>query len=164
MNPDAITDTGMLRLRPFGTADYAEVTSWFADAGELRFFAGRRLHWPLDDAQWDLLRQDPALTAWSAVIGDDDAPVGHGELVEESSTVVRFARIAVHPYIRGRGFGHMLVQRMIDKAVGGGYQTVTLFVHPDNTLAIRGYRGLGFVPVSAPVADHRMRMTLDLLP
>jgi ribosomal protein S18 acetylase RimI-like enzyme len=157
-------DSTDLRLRPFVPGDDAEVTRWFADAGALRLFAGKRLRWPLDTAQWDGIRSDPTLTAWTAILGEDARPVGHGEIVEESPTEVRLAMIAVAPSVRGRGVGRTMVAALIEKCREADYSLVILFVHPDNATAIRAYRGLGFRP--SPVAgnsnSNSLRMDLRL--
>jgi ribosomal protein S18 acetylase RimI-like enzyme len=155
-------ETGELSLRPFVEADEDEVTSWFADAGELRFFAGRGLTWPLDPEQWRRIRNDPSVSAWTAVLGDDPIPVGHGELIAESTSTVRLARLAVTPRRRGRGVGHDVVANLIAKSRAGGHTLVILDVHRDNVVAIRGYRGLGFVSTGTPLAHGNVRMELAL--
>ena len=157
--PDNV-DPASIRLRPFIRADDPEVSSWFPDAGALRFFAGRRLSWPLNDEQWDDIRSDPAITAWTAVIGDDPTPVGHGEMVKESVQLVRFARLAVAPPLRGRQLGREVMRYLIQKARDSGYSRAHLFVHPDNVSAIRGYRSLGFEPADPPGTPGNLRMEL----
>ncbi len=156
------TDSTELRLRRFVEDDEDEVTSWFADAGELRFFAGKRLTWPLDAGQWRSIRLDPSVSAWTGVRGDDPVPVGHGELIEESSDIVRLARLAVAPHERGHGVGRGMVASLIDKSRAGGHTLITLTVHQDNSTAIRGYRGLGFTPVGTAHAQASLRMELAL--
>jgi GNAT superfamily N-acetyltransferase len=157
------TDRVELTLRPFVESDEDEVTSWFADAGELRFFAGKRLTWPLDAGQWRSIRLDPSVSAWTGVSGDDPIPVSHGELIEESPAVVRLARLAVVPRERGHGVGRWMVASLIERSRASGHSLITLTVHQDNSTAIRGYRGLGFTPVgTAPAhADLRMELALD---
>jgi ribosomal protein S18 acetylase RimI-like enzyme len=155
-------DDGGLTLRPFVSADDAEVSSWFLDAGELRFFAGPRLTWPPDSRQWDLIRTDPTLTAWTAVLEGDDTAVGHGELVRESDELVRFARIAVAPALRGRGLGLALGRALLASARQSGFSRAALVVHPENTTAIRAYRSLGFVAVNPPSSTGKLWMELGL--
>jgi GNAT superfamily N-acetyltransferase len=140
-------------LRPFVEADDDEVTSWFADAGELRFFAGRRLSWPLDSGQWRSIRLDPSVTAWTAVIGDDPTPVGHAEFVSVSAEVVRLARYAVSPALRGQGLGRSILNRLMEMAREDGFGTMTLAVHPQNTTAILAYRTFGFETQADGAAD-----------
>ena len=130
---------GELSIRAFVQADEAEVTSWFADAGELRFFAGPRLTWPLDDGQWRSIRLDPSVTAWTGILGLDQTPIGHGELVEESPTTVRLARLAVSPRERGHGVGRAMMIELIGEARKTGHSLMALNVHQDNTAAIRAH-------------------------
>jgi RimJ/RimL family protein N-acetyltransferase len=151
-----------LRLRPFVEADEAELTSWFADAGELRFFAGPRLTWPLDAGQWRSIRLDSSVTAWTAILGADPLPAGHGELVAESAETVRLARLAVAPRERGQGVGREVVKLLILKARASGHNLLTLNVHQDNTAAIRAYRGFGFEPTGSALAHSNVRMELPL--
>jgi ribosomal protein S18 acetylase RimI-like enzyme len=151
-----------LWIRPFVQEDEAVVTSWFADAGELRFFAGPRLTWPLDHGQWRSIRLDPSVTAWTGLLGDDPAPVGHGELVAESSTTARLARLAIAPRERGRGVGRAMMIKLIEEARTGGHTILTLNVHQDNTAAIRAYRGFGFKPTGSALAHANVRLELPL--
>jgi ribosomal protein S18 acetylase RimI-like enzyme len=151
-----------LRLRPFVEGDEAAVNSWFSDAGELRAFSGPRLTWPLDEDQWRSIRLDPTVTAWTALEGDSDTPIGHGELVAESETTVRLARFGVAPHSRGRGVGLAIVRMLIEKSRERGYQLVVVNVHRDNSTAIRAYRGLGFTAVDAPLAHSNVRMEMAL--
>jgi ribosomal protein S18 acetylase RimI-like enzyme len=151
-----------LSLRPFVEADEAEVTSWFADAGELRFFAGPRLIWPLDDGQWRSIRLDPSVTAWTGIFGEDQTPVGHGELVTESPTVARAARLAIAPRHRGHGVGRAMMVKLIEEARRDGRTLLALNVHQDNTAAIRAYRGFGFEPAGSALVHSNVRMELPL--
>jgi ribosomal protein S18 acetylase RimI-like enzyme len=151
-----------LRLREFVEADDGEVTSWFADAGELRFFAGPRLRWPLDAGQWRSIRMDASVTSWTVVIGEDPTPVGHAEMVRESSAVVRLARLAIAPTIRGRGIGRAVMAQLIDKCREAGYSLVTLAAHPDNSSAIRAYRTLGFELSTQSSSASADRLLLEL--
>ncbi len=155
-------DPAQLTLRPFSASDDAEVTSWFPDAGALRFFAGRRLTWPLDSEQWASIRADPATRAWTAVLGDDPTPVGHAEMVDEPGGLVQFTLLAIAPSLRGQHLGKEVVGQMVEKAREGGYRLVYLFVHPDNATAIRGYRSHGFEPAEELDSAHGLRLELRL--
>lgn len=152
-----------LILRPFVEADEDEVTSWFADAGELRFFAGARLTWPLDAAQWRSIRSDPSVTSWTGVRGDSPIAIGHGELVAESAETVRLARLAVSPRERGHGLGRAMLANLIEKSRESGYSLLCLTVHQDNSTAIRAYRGLGFAATGTALARATVRMELSLV-
>jgi GNAT superfamily N-acetyltransferase len=151
-----------LELRPFVEADEPEVTSWFTDAGELRYFAGPRLIWPLDDGQWRSIRSDPSVTAWTALLPASDLPIGHGELIRESAEAVRLARLAVRPHERGRGLGRALVVSLVEKSREAGHCTISLTVHQDDATAIRGYRGIGFELAGSALAHSNVRMEMAL--
>ncbi len=153
-----------LHLRPFLRSDEDEVTTWFPDAGAVRFFAGTRMTWPLDSQQWQGIRDDPRISAWTAVLRDLPAPVGHGQIEEESASVIRVARIAIAPSQRGQGLGRTLIMRLIERGRVGGHSLAIVDVHPDNLTAIRGYRGLGFEPTSGSGQRGTLRMQLSLLP
>ena len=96
-----------LELRPFEPRDDRELIGWFASADELRRFAGSSLRWPLDERQLQAVRDGPNLSPFSAYLAPDRHPTcGHIELVRLSETgVVRFARVALAPSVRGRGLG-----------------------------------------------------------
>ncbi|HEX4444501.1 MAG TPA: GNAT family N-acetyltransferase [Galbitalea sp.] len=159
---EELTSAAALRLRPFVEADDDVVGSWFADAGELRFFAGPRLRWPLDSGQWRSIRLDPSVTAWTAVLGDDDTAIGHGELITESPTAVRLARFAIAPALRGQGLGRALLALLADGSIGAGASTMTVDVHPDNTNAVLSYRTLGFQASPQSTESGQLRMVLPL--
>jgi ribosomal protein S18 acetylase RimI-like enzyme len=150
-----------LHLREFVESDEDEVTSWFADAGELRFFAGRRLTWPLDAGQWRSIRLDPSVTAWSAVGEDDAVPVGHGELISEGDSVARLARLAISPALRGQGIGKALVGTLVNRSREDGCRMIYLYVHPNLSTAIRGYRSIGFEPALDQSTSRDLRMELE---
>lgn len=149
-----------LQLRPFERADDATLSSWFGTAGELRFFAGRRLSWPVDSVQWDSLRADPQVSAWTAFIGNSTVPVGHGELVEKSRFVVGIERVAIAPGARGQGWGRAITGALLDKARLGGYACIRQFIHRENTSALRLLRGFGFHAI--PADDERGPVLMEL--
>jgi GNAT superfamily N-acetyltransferase len=155
-------DPASLTLRPFVQSDEDEVTSWFADAGELRYFAGKRFIWPLDAGQWRSIRLDPSVTAWTGVLPGSDVPVGHGELIAETDGSVRLARLAVRPHERGYGLGRAVIVGLVEKGREAGHHLMTLTVHQDDATAIRGYRGIGFELAGSTMAHSTVRMELHL--
>jgi ribosomal-protein-alanine N-acetyltransferase len=52
--------------------------------------------------------------------------------------------LAVHPRDRGKGFGHYLLKKMIEKAVVEGVGHIWLEVRPSNLAAKKLYQKLGF--------------------
>jgi ribosomal-protein-alanine N-acetyltransferase len=55
--------------------------------------------------------------------------------------------LAVHPHDRGKGLGHYLLKKMIERAVSKGMQYIWLEVRPSNLVAKRLYQRLGFEEV-----------------
>jgi len=155
-------DPATLELRPFVEDDEPEVTSWFTDAGQLRYFAGPRFIWPLDAGQWRSIRIDPSVTAWTAVLPGSDLPIGHGELVAETAERVRLARLAVRPQQRGQGLGRAIILKLVAKAREAGHSLITLTVHQDDSTAIRGYRGIGFELSGSALSHSNVRMEMAL--
>ncbi|MCX5233403.1 GNAT family N-acetyltransferase [Streptomyces sp. NBC_00233] len=88
------------------------------------------------------------------VLAEDERVVGYGELwFDAEENEVELARIIVAPDNRGKGLGRILVRRLLAQAVGAGYSDVFMRVHPDNEAALRCYRGAGFMPVEAGLAE-----------
>jgi len=135
-----------LELRPFAPDDDAQLMSWFADAAELRRFAGPSLHWPLNSEQLHTVRATPALSAFSAISSANSARVcGHIEVVLIGrASRARLARVALAPECRGKGLGRSLVELGLEQARLRGVREVELFVFVDNGPARRVYESLGF--------------------
>ncbi|MBN1832252.1 MAG: ribosomal protein S18-alanine N-acetyltransferase [Deltaproteobacteria bacterium] len=55
--------------------------------------------------------------------------------------------LAVHPHDRGKGIGHYLLKKMIEKAVSKGVQYIWLEVRPSNLAGKSLYEKLGFIEV-----------------
>lgn len=151
-----------LKFRPFVEADDAELSSWFPDAGALRFFAGKRLRWPLDSGQWRSIRIDPSVSAWTGVFDDDPTPIAHAEMLRESAERVRLVRLAVSPTLRGNGVGRAMMPILLVKCREAGFRIASLAIHPDNSTAIRAYRTFGFTPIDELDSSGRLQLELDL--
>ena len=54
-------------------------------------------------------------------------------------------RVAVHPLLRGRGFGRKLMEAMVEYASGQGVRDITLDFRVNNQTAINLYESCGFV-------------------
>ena len=54
-------------------------------------------------------------------------------------------RVAVHPLLRGRGFGRKLMEAMVEYASGQGVRDITLDVRGNNQTARNLYESCGFV-------------------
>ena len=154
------SDTDRLVLRPFSREDDTALSAWFTTAGELRFFSDKRVAWPPTTDQWEGIRRDPSVLAWTATLGTGQTPVGHGELVEKSPSVVGLERIAIDPARRGEGWGRALVAALLARAKASGYESVRQRVHRENESALRLYRGLGFVLSDVDVSSSRVLLDL----
>lgn len=85
-----------------------------------------------------------------------DAPIGYGELwLDAQEQEAELARIIIAPGARGQGLGKALVRGLLSEAAEAGYSDIFMRVHPDNGIALRCYRGAGFVVVDAGLASAR---------
>ncbi len=155
-----------LALRPFEPSDDREVIGWFTTADELRRFAGSSLRWPLNERQLQAVRDGPNLSPFSAYLSPARHPAcGHIELVRLSEPgVVRFARVALAPSVRGRGLGRELIGLALEQARSWDARQVDLFVFEDNEPARRLYASFGFHQIGVDPTDPtslRMSLTLD---
>lgn len=62
----------------------------------------------------------------------------------EVADELHITNIAVHPDLRRRGIGRLLLGRMLDDARQRGLRLVVLEVRPSNVEALRLYEGFGF--------------------
>jgi len=149
-----------LALRQFESRDDRELISWFANAAELRRFAGSSLRWPLDQHQLQAVRDGPNLSPYSAfLMPTPDPPCGHIEIVRLAEPgAMRLAR-----EVRGQGLGRELVSLALAQARDWGARHVDLFVFEDNVPARRLYASFGFRQIGVdPTDSTSLRMNLTL--
>jgi len=154
-----------LALRQFEPRDDRELISWFADAAELRRFAGSSLRWPLDEHQLQAVRDGPNLSPFSAfLLPTPYPPCGHIEIVRLAEPgVMRLARVGLAPQVRGQGLGRELVSLALAQARDWGARHVDLFVFEDNEPARRLYASFGFRQIGVDPTDATsLRMNLTL--
>jgi len=132
----------VIALRPFEPTDDAALISWLRSAAELTLFTGPKLTWPLTSEQLDGIRATPEFAAFTAIV--DDEVIGHIELISTGDDSARIGRVLLDPAQRGRGLGEALVRAAIAEASARGIRSLSLFVYPDNTPAVRLYEKLGF--------------------
>lgn len=106
---------------------------------------------------------------WSrnAFIQEIKNPVSHLWVLHEDDSVsgymvfwmfdseIQVVDIAVHPGKRGRGFGHLLLRRMIDLGVSKGIRYAWLEVRTSNLAARNLYEKLGFEKVGSRPRYYR---------
>lgn len=139
-----------ITLRPFAAQDDDLLISWFANADELRLFAGNSLRWPLDRSQLAAIRAESTVKAWTAVERATDEVVGHIELAHLTDRRWgRLSRVAIAPRRRGEGLGRELVAAALDEAVRAGMTGVDLRVYGVNAAARATYLAAGFSEIGA---------------
>ncbi|HTT06403.1 MAG TPA: GNAT family N-acetyltransferase [Steroidobacteraceae bacterium] len=78
----------------------------------------------------------------------DDRVVGVCALFKESATRYQLARMAVEPALRGRGYGHMLMEYVLETAKSAGAESIYLMSNTALQAAISLYERFGFVVIS----------------
>ncbi|MFE5549563.1 GNAT family N-acetyltransferase [Streptomyces sp. NPDC056534] len=135
----------------FADAHAITVAGWPASASEVVMWCGRQ-EFPVPTQTITDWQRDEDVQAH--VLVEDERVVGYGELwFDAEEDEVELARIIVAPDNRGKGLGRVLVRGLLAQTVGAGYSDVFMPVHPDNGAALRCYRGAGFVPVDAGLAE-----------
>jgi len=137
-------------LVPFAPTQAGLVASWPRSAEEVVMWCGKQ-EFPLPVETVDAWQHSEEVRAYLLIA--DDVPIGYGELwLDAQEDEVELARIILAPAARGRGVGRALVLSLLSEAVKIGWSDIFMRVHPDNTVALRCYRGAGFVPVEAELA------------
>jgi len=97
---------------------------------------------------------------------NDNEPAGCVALRQESDKISEMKRLYVMPKYRGKGFGRKLAIEVIRQAKEIGYERMKLDTVPSMKEAIKLYRELGFMEVTAyrynPV-EGAIYMELDLV-
>ncbi|MGW6013473.1 GNAT family N-acetyltransferase [Streptomyces sp. NPDC055210] len=139
-----------MRLSPFTINHASLVASWPTTPTEVLMWCGLR-EFPVRGQTVSAWQRDPDVTAYALV--EDERPLAYGELWPDTEEdEVELARIIVAPGVRGRGLGRRLVRGLLAEARLTGLSEICMRVHPQNTPALRCYRGAGFDPVDAEEA------------
>lgn len=98
----------------------------------------------------------------------EGVPVGTVALMENGNGSFELAKMAVHPNVRKRGIGRMLMQHCIDYALSRRKSEVILESNTKQAAALRLYRSFGFAEVPLDPNSHfkraNIRMRLALSP
>ncbi|MGN9815587.1 GNAT family N-acetyltransferase [Streptomyces sp. SD11] len=136
-----------MRFLPFDSNCAAVVAGWPVTAEEALMWCGLR-EFPVPEGTVSAWQREPDVTAYALV--ENELPLAYGELwLDAEEDEVELARIIVAPGVRGRGLGRLLVRGLLAEARLTGLAEVCMRVHPENTAALRCYRGAGFEPVDA---------------
>lgn len=142
-----------LSLRPFRPEDLARTRAWVADPEIARWILPA---WPLLPSSWDeWLRR--VYTSWDsvhfAIVLSEGRHIGNCSLhtIRWEEGVAEVGIVLGEKDCWGRGYGPEALRLLLGYAFGQlGLRKVVLHVHRENRRAIRAYKKVGFVEVSAP--------------
>ena len=150
-----------MNLRPFATADFAELMTWFPTEASLIQWGGPTMTFPLDHAQLAAMLAEgqsvpPARRLWVAV--HDGTIVGHAQVaLDHRHGVARLSRVSIAPSRRGQGLAHRFLVRIIEHTfVDLNIERLELVVYTFNEAALKTYRRLGFVAEGVRRASVRV--------
>jgi ribosomal protein S18 acetylase RimI-like enzyme len=136
-------------LQSFDPVHAVLVASWPRSADEVVMWCGSN-EFPLPATMIEAWQQDEVR---SRLLMTDGVPTGYGELwLDAEENEVELARIILAPDVRGRGLGRAFVLALLSEATALGWSDIFLRVHPENAVALRCYRGAGFLPVQPELA------------
>jgi ribosomal protein S18 acetylase RimI-like enzyme len=147
-------------------ADYEVITSWVPDAQSCLWWAGPRVRFPFTAAELPSLLILPGKQGQSFCLAEGSAnPLGFGQYWIIKRGAVHLARIIISPAVRGQGFGRLLCQLLITRAIQAtGALEVTLAVFRDNVAALSLYSSLGFSAVKAEGSENVLIMRAEANP
>jgi len=130
-----------------------ELMTWFSDEPAVRVWGGPAFHYPFTEASFlDGLRWGQMPTY--ALMENKVILTGFGQLYFKAGRA-HLARIAVAPSRRGRGHGHVLVERLIEKGQElFQCKEQSLYVMRANDRALRCYLKAGFVQAPVPPGER----------
>jgi GNAT superfamily N-acetyltransferase len=99
----------------------------------------------------------PPAGIFLAVFDDDDRPVGCGGVrrIDDGPSGPRYEvkHLYLRPETRGRGWGHLLMDELEERAIGFGARELVLDTHHTLEAAGRLYAATGFQPID-PYNDN----------
>ena len=90
---------------------------------------------------------------------DEEQALAYGHLEEEDGNV--WLGICVLPAYKGKGFGKIIMERLIEEAKKKGLQTISLTVDQDNLSAIGLYEKCGFKLCSEYNTNKKFQLRLN---
>jgi ribosomal protein S18 acetylase RimI-like enzyme len=147
-------------------SDLDVVVSWIATARDCELWAGWRVTFPIDRQSLPAAIGFTDGNAFSLMDGKE--LVAFGQLVTKDHGRAHLARLIVRPAFRGKGHGQTLVRAMVEQAIAGPFERVSLNVDDSNVPAVSLYLKLGFVeatrPADEPAAAGSRYLELSLRP
>lgn len=149
-----------LTLRSPRIVDFETVASWISDARACSRWAGPQLRFPFSAAELTKLINATATNSFCLSPENGDL-VGFAQYFDKGNGVVRLSRVIVSPSHRGRGFGKLLCELLMQEALKCiKVESFSLGVYRDNPAAIATYSKLGFSPVEEDSTAERLSMKL----
>jgi hypothetical protein len=97
--------------------------------------------------------------------GSSASLLGFGQYLIRKPGAVHLARLIISPALRGKGFGRLLCQLLVARALQAtGANEVTLAVFRDNDVALSLYSSLGFSVVEAECSEKVLSMRAEANP
>lgn len=150
----------MCEFRSAALSDLSEVAQWVACPAQARIWAGARVTYPIDEER--LPQQIQWQEARSFCLSEDERLIGFGQIVPKPAGRLHLARLIVSPTHRGRGYGRSLAISLVEQALAGSPNVISLNVFPDNAAAVELYRRIGFV-AAEPESGDTLSQTLYMV-
>jgi len=139
-------------LQPAMLSDLMAVVSWITSARDCEFWAGGRVHFPVNSAS--LPEEIGFHEANAFSLFDEGRLIAFGQLIPKDSQRGHLATLIVAPSSRRQGYGAELVRGLIAKACEARFERVSLYVDAANAGAVALYTKLGFRDASPPASDR----------
>jgi ribosomal protein S18 acetylase RimI-like enzyme len=120
--------------------------TWFKNPKDLNLTAPQ-MTYPFNFNRWiaDSYSKQNTLTF---ILKKEDWIIGYMSLqLQPKNDFIHLFHVFVDRAFRGKGLSKLLVQHSISYATKNDISTITLFVNPNNQLAIKSYESFGFTDV-----------------
>lgn len=132
-----------VELIPFDDRFAEDLISWVPDREAMISFAGTSLKWPLTKGQLAELSQKPECRSFFLL--GKNSPVAYGDYMMDQAGEARLCRLIVSPEHRRKGYGKVLVKKLIHKVETNEQELgISLFVLEANKTAYQCYHSCGF--------------------
>ncbi len=135
----------MIRLSPFGPADYDRLISWVDSPELLLQYSGPIFRFPLTPAQLEESASDPARVSYNVADAATGTVIGHAELYYKPASILIGRILIGDPAARGKGVGGAIIRALVGIAKQDPQRrSIELNVFDWNAPAIRCYEREGF--------------------
>ena len=132
----------MIEIFNFKEKDIEELISWINNAEDLMQFAGPKFNFPLTKSQILESLEDKNRFAFS--VKNKDEIIGHAQIYLKHNSFA-LGRILINSENRGKGFGKLLTQKLLDYGFEkSNMEFAELNVFDWNKPAIKSYEKVGF--------------------